>query len=151
MRQDELIRLITEAFSRRARPVLVVPEDHPPTDIYEDALFFRSMTSGELTCKDIATHSAATSGFSPEAFCYFLPGILVATIREDRPDLIGADGIIYQLDRSNMTSSWDDFFSKRWPMLSREECRAVQHWVLWLTEFKPPVFEECAIACIRHA
>jgi hypothetical protein len=146
MKQDELIRLISEAFAHRVRPASVVYEGCPPTELYSDAFFFADKTASELTCEDLTTYCDAISGFSAAAFCYFLPGILIATVRENRPDLIIAGSIVQQLNRSNMPSSWDDFFSERWPKLSREECRAVQNWVLWLTECRPPVFEDNSLS-----
>jgi len=146
MPPDELIDQIWRAFANRLKPTSVVPAGHPPTEIYSDAMFFASKTADELTSEALTQYFDAVAGFSPEAFCYFLPGILVATIRENRPDLIVAGAIIGQLDRSNMPSSWDDFFAQRWPLLNREECRAVQAWVVWLTECNPPVFDDNSLS-----
>jgi hypothetical protein len=83
-----LLTFIEKAFSEREAPQSVVREGHPNTDEYTDALMFQGKIWKDLTCADLDQYYAATSGFSPDAFCYFLPGIYSAGIREDRPDLL---------------------------------------------------------------
>lgn len=87
----------------------------------------------------------AVIGFSPSAFCYFLPGILSAGIKEDRPNLLVNDTLVSMLDRGNSSASWDNFFAARWPMLSPQECEVVQRWILWLEQAVPPVIDEIAL------
>ena len=130
----DLLSFIKEAFSDRLAPQSVVEAGHPPTDEYEDALAFEGKFWNELTCSDLQKYHAATSGFSPEAFCYFLPGIYSAGIRENRPDLIVNGSLISSLDRGNAPNSWDDFFLERWPKLTPKECEATQRWLLWLSD-----------------
>lgn len=72
--------------------------------------------------------------FSPEAFCYFLPGILSAGIKEFKSDLVIYDSIIQMLDRSPNPEYWDEVFIERWTLLSKDECDAVQKWLFWIID-----------------
>jgi hypothetical protein len=137
---------IAEAFRNREKPAAVVIADHPPTDEYEDAMAFENKTWQDVKCVDWDAHPSAVFGFSPDAFCYFLPGICVAGIKENRPDLLANNSLITTLDRGNAPSSWDEFFRSRWPSLSAKECEAVQGWILWLTQADPPVIPDAFLS-----
>jgi len=97
-------------------------------------MFFKNNHWSELTCTQLEAHYEGIYWLSPEAFCYFLPRIISAGIRENKPDLMIYNSIIEMLDRSPDPSSWDRFFIDRWTMLSSIECEAVQEWVLWLAD-----------------
>ncbi len=141
-----LLKKFERAFSWRAVPMHAVEAQHQDTDIYEDAAKFNGRKWQSLTCDEIEDSPAATSGFSPEAFCYYLPGICSAGIRESRPDLLANTSLIYMLDRSNTPSSWDSFFLERWPSLTRDEFLAVQAWILWLSESVPQEFSDSEVS-----
>ncbi len=141
----EALSSIREAFAHRSLPMLVVRSDAPDTDEYDDARHFQGRTWESLTCAELDAHQDAMFGFSPEAFCYFLPGVLSAGIRENRPDLLVNTSLVMTLDRSNTPTSWDDFFAKRWPSLTAQECLAVQDWLLWLTEAHPHSVPESSL------
>lgn len=137
---------IEAAFSASKPPNHLVEQDHPETDEYSDALAFQGKTWMETACSDWEQYPAAVFGFSPEAFCYYLPGIYSAGIRENRPDLLVNYSLIGMLNRSNTPSSWDDFFIPRWPQLTTGQCEATQKWLLWLVEFDPPPIEDVALS-----
>lgn len=137
---------IENAFGRRARPARVVSAEHPPTEIYADAEAFAGKDWREITCQILDSHSDAVFGLLPEAFCYFLPGIFSAGIREARPDLLVNQSLIMTLDRGNSPASWDDFFRARWPKLTPAECEATQKWILWLEDFDPPPIEDASLS-----
>lgn len=129
-----LLTFIAEAFKGRVLPQSVIEPERPSTDEYQDALSFAGKTWEQITCAELQKYYAATAGFSPDAFCYFLPGIYSSEIRENRPDLLINDVILNSLDRGNSPHSWDTFFAERWPKLSPKECEATQKWLLWLTD-----------------
>jgi hypothetical protein len=137
---------IAEAFAGREKPMAVVLADRPPTDEYHDAMAFGDKTWQEVTCIDLETYPSAVYGFSPAAFCYFLPGIFLAGINENRPDLLVNNSLITTLDRGNAPSSWDEFFRARWPTLSPKQCEAAQGWIMWLTEANPPVIPDAFLS-----
>jgi hypothetical protein len=129
-----LLHTIEEAFSTRKKPSTVVNPDHSNDDDYEDALEFKDKTWKELTCEDLQRYYVAISFWLPEAYCYFLPGIYSAIIRENKPDLIVVGSIIGCLDRSNTPGTWDDFFAERWLQLTVKEYEATLEWILWLSD-----------------
>lgn len=143
---DEILLKIQSAFSERTLPSLVIPTDVPPTDIYQDADNFLGKKWDSISCEELEKNPAATSGFTPQAFCYYLPGIMSASIRERRPDLIANAALVYMLDRSNTPSSWDNFFIERWGALNCAECRAVQLWILWLADANPAEFTDSELS-----
>lgn len=140
------LTFIEKAFAARARPEQVRDMTRPLDEIYGDADAFAGMDWREVTCAMLEKHFEAISGFSPAAFCYFLPGIYSAEIREGRPGLLVNDGLINTLDRGNAPASWDDFFRERWPKLTPMECEATQRWILWLTEFDPPPIADASLS-----
>lgn len=129
----KIIAFIEQAFSARRQPEIVVIPNYPETDEYLDALQFRAKTWQSLCAEDWDKYPAAVYGFSPEAFCYFLPSILSIGIREQCPYLLVNYSLIEMLDKSPEPSLWDQFFIDRWPNLTQKECEAIQKWILWLT------------------
>jgi hypothetical protein len=140
------LKFIDEAFSARKRPEHVRDTTRPPDDIYADADAFAGMDWRDVTCAVLDKHYDAIYGFTPTAFCYFLPGIFSAGIRQSRPEMLVNQGLIMTLDRGNAPASWDEFFSARWPKLSPQECEATQRWILWLDEFDPPPIADAALS-----
>jgi hypothetical protein len=140
------IKFIEAAFAARTRPEQVRDISRPPDEVYGDADAFAGMDWRDVTCALFDKHFDAIYGFLPDAFCYFLPGIYSAGIRESRPDLLVNQGLIMMLDRGNAPASWDDFFRERWPQLTSKECEATQRWILWLAEFDPPPIEDASLS-----
>lgn len=101
-----------------------------------DAQAFIGKQWADITCDELEEHFEAIYWMQPAAFLYLLPGILLASINENRPDIIVVDSIIGMLDRSPDRKLWDDFFGDRWPLLTRNECEAVQCWTLWLSSIE---------------
>ena len=137
--------LITEAFAARPRPDPVVVVGHPETNEYLEALQFRNYDCTVTTCDLWSKFSDAIYGFCPQAFCYYLPGMLRSQLVEDRPDLLINSSVIAMLDRSDSVEYWDSFFIERWPLLTRQECLAVQEWVLWLSFKQTGIFSESSL------
>jgi len=146
MNTESLLAFIRSAYSRRHKPECAVRIGAPNTDEYQDAAVFSGKDWELVSCDDLENYPAAVSGFSPEAFCYYLLGILSVGLREGRVDLLVNSALVYMLDRGNGPSSWDDFFVERWGSLSKQECEAVQRWLLWLSESEPPEFNDDEIA-----
>ena len=131
------LKFIEDAFAARQRPATVRDSAQPSDEISADADAFAGVDWRDVTCAALDKHSDAIFGFSPAAFCYFLPGIYSAGIREERPDLLVNQGLVMMLDRGNAPASWDIFFKERWPQLTVLECEATQRWILWLEGFDP--------------
>lgn len=146
MNEPILLELIENAFLHRLKPKEIVRADAPLTDVYQDAATFHNKEWQSIECEELDKYPAALSGFTPEAFCYFLPGVFSAGIREKRVDLYANSILISMLDRGNGPSSWDDFFIERWCSLNSAECSAVQHWVMWLSSVDPPEFTDSELS-----
>ncbi|GGX96908.1 hypothetical protein [Pseudoduganella dura] len=125
---------IAVAFSSRTVPANVVPSTHAATFEYDEASYFIGRNWQSITYEEWHIHSDSIYAFTPLAFCYFLPSILSAVVKENNSDLLVVAALINMLDRSPDVDLWDDFFTDRWTLLTVAECRVVQLWILWLAE-----------------
>jgi hypothetical protein len=130
----DLLTAIRQVFSNRVRPTRVVAHEHPDTTEYRDALIFSDLDWEETTCQMWEKYSDSIYGFTPEAFCYFIPGIIKSSIVEKKPDMLVVDSLLGMLDRMPEPDYWDDFFIARWPRFSRGECQAIEGWLYWLSD-----------------
>nr|WP_272545282.1 hypothetical protein [Burkholderia cepacia] len=136
---------IGRAFSERKRPMSVVPTVSPDTNDYNDALHFSNLLWDETTAYDWTNYADAVYRFTPEAFCYFLPGIMRVSIEDNQVALTVIESLMASLDRSPVVEYWDDYFLQRWPKLTDVECDAVIEWLLWLNEHPLSLFSEDTI------
>lgn len=128
---------IFSAFSSRERPSAVLNDSMvgAESEDYDDAAFFTGKTNREIRSEDLENHPDCVFGFSPQAFLYYLPSIFSCAVEDDRPDLLVIHSLVSMLDRSNRPSTWDNFFSSRWPCLNNMECEATLKWLVWLSRF----------------
>ena len=129
--------LISNAFYNRVPPLLLTDSMQLTDCEYAEVMSFQGLGWQDVTFAQVEQYPDAVFWFSPEAFCYYLPGILVAGLRENRWDSNAYDSLIGCLDRSPEPDYWDDFFLPRWPLLSTEEIDAVAGWVRWLAIVRP--------------
>jgi hypothetical protein len=127
--------LIEEAFGHRRMPRLFVPSETMAAHERDDVMAFWGKPWSAVTGSQLEKHFDAIFWFTPEAFCYYLPGIFTAGITERKPWLIVNQSLVNMLDRSPDPLSWDDFFYARWSQLTASECEATQAWILWLSSF----------------
>lgn len=128
-----IIKYIQNAFAERSSYKVISLSEQLSAEEKQEVNFFENQNRYNLTGDILEEHFEAISWFSPEAFCFFLPGILTTGIRE-HTDLLMYDSIIFTLDRSPNIDFWDEFFIKRWTLLTNNECDAVQRWLLWLLD-----------------
>lgn len=130
--KDRLIGTIHSTFASRKRPkVIVVPGTVGP-ELVDHARMFELVDRDALDTRFLVAHSDGIHALTDDAFRYFLPAILCASVREGRCDLHAVDAIIGALDRANTRHAWDARFVERYGALTGDECRAVQQWVTWL-------------------
>ena len=138
LRQAEIaLGLISEAFANRPRPALLTDSLQLTDGEYAEVMSFEGLDWRDVTFALIEQSPDAVFWFSPAAFCYYLPGIMAAGLREMRWDSNAYDALIGSLDRSPEPDYWDDFFQPRWPRLSTAEIDAVTAWVHWLALVDP--------------
>jgi len=131
---------IAVAFADRAPPALLTDSKQLSDVEYEEVMSFQDMRWQDVTFSHAANCSDAVFWFSPEAFCYYLPGILAAGLRENRSDLNAYDSLIGCLDRSPEPDYWDDFFLPRWTLLNAAEIDAIAAWARWLEIVQPDAY-----------
>ena len=132
--------LISAAFANRAKPSVLTDSKQLSDFEYEEVIAFQGMRWQDVTFVQVEQYPDAVFWFSPEAFCYYLPGILAAGLRVNRWDLNAYDSLIGCLDRSPRPDYWDDFFLPRWTRLTVAEVNAVAAWARWLELVQPDAF-----------
>ncbi len=142
--------LIARAFTDRALPTTMTDSKQLSDAEYEEAMSFDGLRWQEVTFERIERNSDAVFWFSPEAFRYYLPGLLSAGLKENRWDANCYDALIGMLDRSAKPDYWDDFFLPRWPLLTAAELSAVAGWVGWLESAQPDAFHDNSYARVRE-
>jgi hypothetical protein len=140
------LRLIEEAFSHRRTPGLFLVSEQLAPHECADVISFWGKPWSSVTGLELEKHFEAIFWLTPEAFCYYLPGILSAGIHENKPWLIVNHSLVNMLDRSPDPTSWDDFFLARWPQLTSKECEATQAWILWLSSFEDGSYWEGSLS-----
>lgn len=133
--------LIARAFADRAPPSVMTDSQQLSDLEYEEVMSFQGMRWQEVEFDQIEKNADAVFWFSPEAFCYYLPGLLAGGLKENRWDTNAYDALFGMLDRSPEPDYWDDFFLPRWTLLSVEEIEAVRSWVRWFESVQPEAFQ----------
>ena len=139
-RARRALELINAAFADRVPPSIMTVSKQLSDIEYDEVMSFEGRRWQDTTFAQVAQNQDAVYWFSPEAFCYFLPGILAAGLRENRWDTNAYDAVVGQLDRSPDPDSWDDFFLPRWTLLTAPEIHAVGAWVSWLEAVQPDAY-----------
>ncbi len=141
-----LLNKIERSFKKRKKPLEFIGSDELSKDEYNDLNEFIKIHPNDMTADDLEEHYEIIFWLSSEAFIYYLPFILCTGVKVEEPNLLINHSIIGMLDRSSDPSLWDDFFIKRWALLSNEEYDAVQEWILWLSSFDNTSYSESSLS-----
>ena len=128
---------IGAAFAGRQPPSVMTDSMQLSDNEYAEVMSFKGLRWQEVTFDQVQQSADAVFWFSPEAFAYYLPGILAAGLREGRCDSNAYDSLLGMLDRSPEPDFWDDFFVPRWLLLSANEIDGVVAWLDWLQDMEP--------------
>jgi len=142
MLRTRALELIDSAFAGRGAPAVMTDSMQLSDVEYEEVMSFDRMGWEDVTFDQVQRDSDAVFWFAPEAFCYYLPGLLAASLRESRLDANACDSLIGMLDRSPEPAYWDDFFEPRWTLLSAPELDAVAAWLAWFEASEPDSFHD---------
>jgi hypothetical protein len=93
-------RLIEEAFNHRRMPLLFLVSEQLAAHEHDDVMSFWGHSWVSVTGLQLDEHFDAIFWFTPEAFCYYLPGIFTAGINENNLWLIVNHSLANMLDRS---------------------------------------------------
>ena len=107
-----------------------------------DALYFKNRDWRGLTCTEFDEYSNAAYGFMPAANCYYLAGVMSASIREritvKKTPLAPAkiiSTLVFSLDSMLFDYSVKDTrLIEKFILLTPSECTAVQEWLLWVAK-----------------
>jgi len=129
----ELTEKIKSAFEHRKKPMALSTSAAAAMCEYTTAEInnFADKLRYEIDCDVIENSRDGIASFTGEAYCYFLPGILLAGIESGNRDLLAFSSIVYDFDRSPVVEYWDSHFLSRWPLLTTTEISAVQEWLQW--------------------
>jgi hypothetical protein len=128
-----LVRQIERAFAHRDKPEVLISRSVPMADD-EDALWFAGRDWREITPQDWNDHSDAFFRFAPDAFRYYLQGILCLVAKNPDENLLAADALVNCLDRTPNPESWDQGLLDRLQGLEIDEYDAISDWIVMLPE-----------------
>jgi len=116
------------AFARRKRPSTVTTI-LVNSSLRDDARHFEGMDWTHVSAEDWHRWSDAFFGFSPAAFVYFLPSLLIVSLESSERWLGPADSLVSSLDTSADPDIWAVWFSERFPMLTLPELEVLSGWL----------------------
>lgn len=137
----QALHLIERAFDQRPPPLIMTESVQLSDAEYEEVMSFEGLRWQDIQFDQVENDADAVFWFSPEAFCYYLPGFLAAGLRANRCDTNAYDSLIGMLDRSPEPDYWDDFFRPRWTLLTVGELDAVKIWMSWFKTMEPESFQ----------
>jgi hypothetical protein len=79
---DAALAPIAQAFAERAPPIVLTDSMQLTDGEYAEVMSFKGLRWQDVTFEQVQRCPDAVFWFSPEAFCYCLPGILSAALRE---------------------------------------------------------------------
>lgn len=94
-----------------------------------DASYFTGKHWAQLEATDWQDYSDAIYEFTPNAFLYYLPGVLIVSIDGRNPSLTAADSIVTSLDTSGDPDIWTSWFSDRFGRLTPIELQVIADWL----------------------
>jgi hypothetical protein len=131
---------VAVAFAEREPPAVMSDSLQLSEVEYQEVMAFQGLRWQDVGFELVERCSDAVFWFAPEAFCYYLPGLLTASLAADSLDANACDALVGMLDRSPEPAYWDDFFAPRWTLLSAPELDAVDAWLAWFEAVEPDAF-----------
>ncbi|MCA9681975.1 MAG: hypothetical protein KC457_07245 [Myxococcales bacterium] len=124
-----LIQTIEEAFSEVERP-----DDRNYTtskgEAYEEASEYFGRTREELSPEFLEQNRGVIFWFTPEAFLYYLPAFLRASVETDDEDALYIHSFLFLLRPNDQ----EDFARARWGLLNDKQVTALREWLEWLRD-----------------
>lgn len=129
---------IETAFRVRTPPQSTVESGSISTPEQLDAIWFVGRNWRDISRADWESHGDAFYAFSPKAFVYFLPSILMVSVERPGEYFGVAESLIGILDRSPVVENWDEFLVSRLCGLNSSEYAAISEWLLRLSQHDFP-------------
>ncbi|MBV8113365.1 MAG: hypothetical protein JO300_01390 [Silvibacterium sp.] len=135
----DLIPKIKQAFGWRPMPVEVVEGTsllQLDSDV-EEALWFAGRNWRDITWQDWQQRRVALTFMSPDAFTYYLPSVLILSLKNPEETLAPAQSSIWNLDRTPSIQALDRYLIDRFRELRTEEYEVLKEWLLQLSDYVP--------------
>lgn len=126
------IERIENAFRNRKLPKDI--HENPFIDSFEleQANQLASYNWEQIDCDLLEEYFDIFPLLTPEAFVYYIPSVIKASLVENEVNLLIIDSFLNMLDRSPDWKNWDEFFIERWPLLTEAEYDVFTDWLLWM-------------------
>lgn len=131
-----LLAIINDAFQWRKRPAQFAELVKLSEDELSELSAITCLEWTEVTAEIWEKNFDVISILSPEAYCYYLPGVMKASVEDGYSNLVVVSNVIAELDRSPTPEWWDDFFLSHWPKFTVPEYKAIQEWIFWLSSLE---------------
>ena len=141
--------LIEAGFAGRNPPALMYDSKQLLDFEYDEVMSFDQMRWQDVMLSHVDQAPGAVFWFSPEAFCYYMPGFLAAGLRENNVASLAFDSIIGCLAQAPEPDNWNDFFRPRFTRFQIAELDAILAWVCWMEMQQPDAFHENTYQQVR--
>ena len=121
------------AFSSRGLPTRLIGRIAPGcySSDENEALWFANRDWRELTWEDWEGHSDAIFRFTPEAFAYYLPSILIESRKDPDRWLKAADALVIMLENRSTPEKWNKYQASNFEGFKVEEYAVLEEWLLF--------------------
>lgn len=135
----ELIEQIQNSFKGRTKPFITSSE----IARYEEEGLERFLKLDEFNYsgENLEEHYDILFFLNKSVLCYYLPFVLVVSLKEKEPDLLINGTIISMLG----TNYGDDEYRNEWGIFTLDEISAIKDWVMWLL-FNSSSLDEHAVS-----
>ena len=125
---------VGKAFSSRICPQSLTEGSGTLTPEQQDAFWFAERDWRDIDWSGWECHCDAFFSFSPPAFIYFLPSIIVISASNQSISFLPAESLLQILDRIPISDYLDDFIINRLGNLYFEEYDILIDWLLSLSD-----------------
>jgi hypothetical protein len=130
-----MIDEIESAFAGRQRPDCVTKLPANDRDIdYVDTIWFSGRDWRELSREDWRAHQEAYAFLTPDAFAYFLPSILILSLRIPEEEFILVDRLEFDLATIRLDIDGEELARRRFGRLETRELETLLDWLAWRVE-----------------
>lgn len=130
---DKLRQKLRDAFPLDPIPEYIEMRSVYACDSKEATEKFMGKAWNSISAGLLKQHYDAFFYLTPEAFRYYLAGLLDAQLRGEDVGL-AIDAALDQLIRSPDYDNWDDFFCSRWMGFNSNQLEIIEEICIWLAD-----------------
>lgn len=103
----------------------------------EESSVFLGKRAGDITPEIWRKSWSALSFLSDEAFVYFIPSLIRASLFDHQSTINAVDSFLFSASRITKNYTDNNAGMKRWDNLSIDQIESIQKWIDWLERFHP--------------